>query len=67
MEGEDLKFNIVLPTTKLPPALAHIKSQPNPQFIVGYRNLLNKTSEGVNWCLIKDSKCCGRAFVFEIS
>lgn len=46
-EGEELKFNIVLPTIKLPPTLSHLKSTPIPQFLVGYRNLLNNTASGI--------------------
>ena len=66
-EEVPLKFQIVLPTPSLPPALVHVTTAPVPQFLVGYRNILVGEESGVSWGLVKNSSSCGRAFVYEIS
>lgn len=66
-EVDVMRFNIVLPSKQLPPALAHITSTPLPQFLVGYRNVLYQVEAGISWGLVKNSSFCGRAFVYEIS
>ena len=65
-ETENLKFNVVLPTIRPPRTLSHLQSSPQGQFLVGYRNVLVGTVDGVSWGLIKNDGFCGRGFVFEI-
>lgn len=58
---------MVLPTPSLPPALAANNSQSQPQFILGYRNVITTTSEGPMWGLIKSASHCARVFCFRLS
>ena len=64
--SESLQHRLILPTQQLPASLQHIKGSPTPQFLVGYRNVLVASGQGVCWGLVKNEGYCGRAFVFEI-
>lgn len=66
MQGEASSFQVVLPTLIILPGLIEKGSTAQPQFLVGYRNILSCKSETVSWGIVKSKLHCGRAFVYPI-
>ena len=60
-------FSVVLPSRRFPQGLSHLEGSPNPQFLLGYHNVLIKQEGKVVWGLIKNDNFCGRAFVYGIT
>jgi hypothetical protein len=65
--NDSRNYGLVLPTPTLPPALASNRSQPQSQFILGYRNVITCTTDGLRWGLVKSASHCARVFSFALT